>query len=143
MLRAFFDGSCEPNPGGPAAYGVVIYDGEKTVWQHSRLIDLRREVYAGIQATTNNVAEYAGFLAILWWLFRHNHTRTRTHICGDSKLVMEQQFGSRQIYGGQYAPLARFAQDKMRLFSRDFLTGSWVPREQNKVADRLSRACLP
>jgi ribonuclease HI len=58
---AYFDGACEPvNPGGTASYGAVIIEDDETIWECS-------EVYGQGKLMSNNVAEYAGFIAVLEW----------------------------------------------------------------------------
>ena len=63
MIKAYFDGCCEPvNPGGTASYGAVIFKGAKRIWECSEVFypTLGKE-----KETSNNVAEYCGFIAIL------------------------------------------------------------------------------
>jgi len=61
MLRAFFDGLCEPvNPGGVACYGFVIY-------RKSSASELKVFEGCGLAAepgpdSTHNVAEYTGII---------------------------------------------------------------------------------
>ena len=62
-IVAYFDGACEPiNPGGYAAFGAVIFIDGVRIWESSKLFvpQIGRE-----EETSNNVAEYAGFIAIL------------------------------------------------------------------------------
>ena len=42
----YTDGACEPNPGGPGGYGVVLFYGDK-----------RKEISGGFRSTTNNRME--------------------------------------------------------------------------------------
>jgi len=64
MYAAYFDGACEPNPGGTATYGAVILHDRDRVWACSEVFcpEPGRE-----RQTSNNVAEYSGFLAVLRW----------------------------------------------------------------------------
>ena len=62
-IEAFFDGCCEPtNPGGTASFGAVVFRDGVRVWECSRLF---RPAKGRESETSNNVAEYGGFLAIL------------------------------------------------------------------------------
>ena len=59
MLKVFIDGACEPcNPGGTAAFGLVVYRDDKRVLPKGKVIG------EGV-AYSNNVAEYAGLLEFL------------------------------------------------------------------------------
>jgi hypothetical protein len=60
-VRAWFDSACWPNPGGHGGYGALVK-------QHDTAI-LSRSVYIGHGPhITNNVAEYAGCIAVLRFL---------------------------------------------------------------------------
>jgi len=137
-IKAYFDGACEPkNPGGTASFGAVVFKDGKRVWDCSRLFvpQKGREL-----ETSNNVAEYCGFIAILDWLNLQGWTAEAVIVYGDSKLVIEQMFGHWRIKKGFYVPLAWEAKQKLRNFKR--LRGCWIPREENGIADELSKAEL-
>ena len=61
-------------------------------------------------------------------------------VYGDSKLVIEQMFGSWKIRKGAYVPLALAAQRLLRQFKN--IKGRWIPREKNEIADELSKSAL-
>jgi probable phosphoglycerate mutase len=125
------------NPGGTASYGAVIFDGGKRIWECSRVF---HPVKGRERETSNNVAEYAGFLALLDYFIEQKLTDEHIVIHGDSNLVIEQCFGRWKIRAGFYVPLAREAKLKAARFSR--LRGRWIPRAQNGIADELSKAEL-
>lgn len=134
MIEAYFDGCCEPtNPGGTAAYGIVILRDGTEVHQASRKFP------AGPR-TSNNVAEYSGFIAVLEWLIINDLERQPVVVRGDSNLVIQQMFGDWQIREGLYVPLAKRARKLVSRFP--MIRGEWVPREQNHLADRLSKQVL-
>ncbi len=88
MIEAYFDGCCEPvNPGGTAAYGVVILKDRQKIWETSKLfVPIRgRE-----KETSNNVAEYSGFKAILDYLIAHEMTKSQIVVYGDSNLLFNK-----------------------------------------------------
>jgi hypothetical protein len=69
-FAAYFDGACGPhNPGGTASFGAVIFENGEPVWKCS-------EIYVPEQGherdTSNNIAEYAGFNAVLEWFADQN-----------------------------------------------------------------------
>ncbi|MFF7759022.1 bifunctional RNase H/acid phosphatase [Streptomyces griseorubiginosus] len=123
------DGGSRGNP-GPAGYGSVVLDaatGETLV-----------ETYEYLGVTTNNVAEYRGLLAGL----RAAHDldpAARVHVRMDSKLVVEQMSGRWKIKHPDMKPLALEAG---RVFSPGQVTYEWIPREQNKRADRLANEAM-
>jgi probable phosphoglycerate mutase len=123
------DGGSRGNP-GPAGYGSVVLDaatGETLV-----------ETYEYLGVVTNNVAEYRGLLAGL----RAAHDldpSARVHVRMDSKLVVEQMSGRWKIKHPDMKPLALEAG---RVFSPGQVTYEWIPREQNKRADRLANEAM-
>ena len=123
------DGGSRGNP-GPAGYGSVVLDattGETLV-----------EAYEYLGVVTNNVAEYRGLLAGL----RAAHDldpSSRVHVRMDSKLVVEQMSGRWKIKHPDMKPLALEAG---RIFPPDRVTYEWIPREQNKHADRLANEAM-
>lgn len=136
MIEAYFDGACEPiNPGGTASYGAIIFIDDQRIWECSK-------IYHPIKKgqTSNNLAEYSGLIAILDYLMEEAHFLSEIKIYGDSKIVIEQMKGTWKIKKGLYVPLALMAKKKLRFFKK--LTLQWIPREQNSLADELSKAEL-
>lgn len=125
------------NPGGTASFGAVIFRGEERLWECSRIFYPQR---GHEKETSNNVAEYSGFLAILEWLEENGHQKSHVTIHGDSKLVIEQCFGTWRIKKGHYVPLARRAREMLQKFPN--VRGQWIPRDLNDIADELSKAEL-
>jgi ribonuclease H / adenosylcobalamin/alpha-ribazole phosphatase len=123
------DGGSRGNP-GPAGYGSVVLDaatGETLV-----------ETYEYLGVVTNNVAEYRGLLAGL----RAAHDldpSASVHVRMDSKLVVEQMSGRWKIKHPDMKPLALEAG---RVFPPGRVTYEWIPRAQNKRADRLANEAM-
>ena len=132
-INAWFDGCCEPkNPGGHAAYGVVIeVDGAITL-QTGDYVGHGKEI-------SNNVAEYAGVIRILEALAGIPGTAV---IHGDSKLVINQLGVKKwKSHGGLYVPYMQKA--KLLLAPlKDRVKFQWIPREKNEMCDRLSKDVL-
>lgn len=123
------DGGSRGNP-GPAGYGAVVIDaatGETLA---------ERAEYIGI--ATNNVAEYRGLVAGLRAAHELEPT-ARVRVRMDSKLVVEQMSGRWKIKHPDMKPLAAEA---ARVFPPSQITYEWIPREQNKHADRLANEAM-
>lgn len=123
------DGGSRGNP-GPAGYGCVVLDaatGETLV-----------ETYEYLGVVTNNVAEYRGLLAGL----RAAHDldpSASVHVRMDSKLVVEQMSGRWKI---KHPDMKQLALEAGRVFPPGRVTYEWIPREQNKRADRLANEAM-
>jgi ribonuclease HI len=138
MIKCFFDGACEPrNPGGTAAYGAVIIKDGHRIWEKSEIFYPKK---GDEWKTSNNVAEYSGFKAILDYLLASGLQLGRIEIFGDSNLVIQQMFGKWKIRSGYYVPIALACRDLLKQFSQ--IRGKWIPREENLLADELSKAQL-
>ncbi|MGW0395177.1 bifunctional RNase H/acid phosphatase [Streptomyces sp. NPDC003042] len=123
------DGGSRGNP-GPAGYGAVVLDpvtGETLA---------ERAEYIGV--ATNNVAEYKGLIAGLK-AARELAPDAMVRVRMDSKLVVEQMSGRWKIKHPDMKPLAAEA---ATILPRAQVTYEWIPREQNKHADRLANEAM-
>ncbi|GGP75627.1 bifunctional RNase H/acid phosphatase [Streptomyces sindenensis] len=127
------DGGSRGNP-GPAGYGAVVIDpatGEPLA-----------EAAEYIGVATNNVAEYRGLIAGLTAakaLFPDAGDALRVHVRMDSKLVVEQMSGRWKIKHPDMKPLAARA---AAILPSSSVTYEWIPRAQNKHADRLANEAM-
>ncbi|MGW4834979.1 bifunctional RNase H/acid phosphatase [Streptomyces globisporus] len=127
------DGGSRGNP-GPAGYGAVVIDpatGETLA-----------EAAEYIGVATNNVAEYRGLIAGLTAakaLFPDAGETLRVHVRMDSKLVVEQMSGRWKIKHPDMKPLAARA---AAILPPSSVTYEWIPRAQNKHADRLANEAM-
>jgi ribonuclease HI len=136
-ILCYFDGMCEPvNPGGTAGFGAVVFIDNERVWECSRVF---KPIPGREHETSNNVAEYSGFLAILQYLLENKLDGESVTIKGDSKLVIEQMQGHWKMRKGFYKPIAHEAKIALKRFSRH-PNLVWIPREENGIADELSKA---
>lgn len=122
------------NPGGTAAYGAVIFKDGQKIWSQSQIF---LPMKGKEKETSNNVAEYSGFLAILTTLKGMKAEQEEIHIYGDSNLVIQQMSGRWKIRQGYYVPLALIARKLVVKFPK--LKLQWIPREENNLADELSK----
>jgi ribonuclease HI len=127
--EAWFDGACWPNQNG-----IVR-------WRYSE--------YLGTQDTSNNVAEYAGLIAVLKYL--SEGSISQCVIYGDSNLVIKQmnkewkagkltrkeKSGKIPIRARYYLPWFEMAMNIRKQITTE-LTFRWTPREKNVEADALS-----
>nr|WP_202466925.1 bifunctional RNase H/acid phosphatase [Streptomyces sp. SID4951] len=123
------DGGSRGNP-GPAGYGAVVLDPETG--------EALAEAAEFIGTATNNVAEYKGLVAGL----RAAHAldpQACVRVRMDSKLVVEQMSGRWKIKHPGMKPLAAEARS---VFPPDRVTYEWIPRAQNKHADRLANEAM-
>ncbi|NUP15230.1 MAG: bifunctional RNase H/acid phosphatase [Streptomyces sp.] len=123
------DGGSRGNP-GPAGYGAVVIDA--TTGQ------TLAEAAEYIGVATNNVAEYRGLVAGLRAAHELDPAAT-VHVRMDSKLVIEQMSGRWKIKHPDMKPLAFEA---ARVLPAPQVTYEWIPREQNKHADRLANEAM-
>lgn len=134
MIEAYFDGACEPNPNGVASYGAIIRRDGRAIWRASERVPDRG---AG---TSNNLAEYAALIAVLRHLIDVELHHEGIVVIGDSRLVINQMFGSWKIRRDCYVELAHEAKALLAQFPR--IEGRWVPRDRNTVANELSKAAI-
>jgi ribonuclease HI len=122
-LVLYFDGASRGNP-GPASYGV---------WSPSGLADSKR-----LGRTTNNVAEWRGFLAALDLALTSG--ARDVEIRADSQLVLRQFTGEYRVKAQHLAAFLEEARRKARGIER--LRVVHVPREENREADALANRAL-
>ncbi|HET7194532.1 MAG TPA: bifunctional RNase H/acid phosphatase [Nocardioides sp.] len=122
------DGGSRGNP-GPAAYGAVLKDADSG--------EVIAEDGSTIGIASNNVAEYSGLIAGLK-LAEAFAPDADIEVRMDSKLVVEQMSGRWKIKHASMKPLALEA-NRLAPFGTTY---TWVPREQNKHADRLANEAL-
>jgi probable phosphoglycerate mutase len=122
------DGGSRGNP-GPAAYGALVKDADT-----GRVL---AEEGTTIGVASNNVAEYSGLIAGLR-MAEQVAPGADIEVRMDSKLVVEQMSGTWKIKHPDMKPLALEA-NRLAPFGTTY---TWVPREQNKHADRLANEAL-
>ena len=122
------DGGSRGNP-GPAAYGAVLKDADTG--------EVIAEDGSTIGVATNNVAEYSGLIGGLQ-LAAELAPHAEIEVRMDSKLVVEQMSGRWKIKHADMKPLALEA-NRLAPFGTTY---TWVPREQNRHADRLANEAL-
>jgi len=126
------DGGARGNP-GPAAVGVVFEVGD---WQelHGRTIG----------ETTNNVAEYTALqdaVAQLPHILEEHPGIEKIEFYLDSQLVVRQMIGEYKIKEPTLQMLARGIHEQLQQLAAN-PSFTYVPRAQNKMADKLVNQAL-
>lgn len=124
------DGGSRGNP-GTAGYGAVVADAQTG--------EVLAEIAEGIGYATNNVAEYRGLIAGLQAAARLA-PGAAAEVRLDSKLVVEQMSGRWRVKHPDLEPLARAARQAASALGP--VSYVWVPREQNRRADRLANSAM-
>lgn len=131
-LRIFTDGASRGNP-GPSSYGFTISDrAGKVLYEEGK--------YIGI--ATNNVAEYSAVLEALRYVkssFKNN-LPVEIDFFADSKLAVEQLSGNYKIKSFHLREL--ITQIKSLEEEIGQVSYQHVPREKNRIADKLANIAL-
>ena len=123
MFRLFTDGSSLGNPGQGGSGGVLYWpDGKMETFK-----------YSFTKATTNNIAEYTAVIKGLE--LAQKYKIESLAIYTDSKLVVNQVKGYWKIN----APHLLLLKAEISKLLTPTTTLEWVPRNANKVADKLAK----
>ena|SRR3989344_2107112 len=127
-LTIYTDGGARGNP-GPAAIGIVVLDGTgKVIFKQGEYIG----------ETTNNQAEYKALILALEKVQSLGATEVQCYL--DSELVVRQITG---LYKVREEGLKDLAMQVIRLVKNfQKINFSHVPREKNKIADKLLNEAL-
>ncbi len=124
MYEVWIDGACEGNP-GPMGAGLVIKDGEKT-----------RECSFFLGTGTNNLAEYSALFIAVSELTKIKAKEAK--IFSDSELLVKQVSGEYKIKSLKLKRLADLIKGRWSAGWRLI----WIPREKNRIADKLARRAI-
>lgn len=122
-LKIFTDGGARGNP-GPAGIGAVLFDENDMVVA---------EISRYIGETTNNQAEYQAAVAAMEKAKELGALELDFFL--DSQLVVEQLNGRYKVKNAGLAPLFIKLHNARLSFKKVSFT--YIPREQNKHADKL------
>jgi ribonuclease HI len=132
-LTVNFDGSCWPNPGGRATWGIVVKNSAREV-----VMEAHGVVGSG-PLMSNNVAEYVAALRALQAIQDLAAPGWRVLLRGDSQIVINK-LGKKKVSKGLCQEACVEAQRLFReLKDQGFLIDlAWVPRAENTEADALT-----
>jgi ribonuclease HI len=122
------DGASRGNP-GDASYGFVISD------RNGNILHTGAD-YIGI--ATNNEAEYTGLVKALE--FALSREIRSLEIRSDSELMVRQLLNEYRVRAGNLEKFHQACRDLLRKFQ--WYEIKHVPREENKLADRLANQAL-
>lgn len=122
------DGASRGNP-GPAAIGATISD------EQGKLIAC---ISQSIGRATNNQAEYRAVIAALEKAIKLGAKEVDINL--DSQLVVRQLSGRYRVKNAALKPLYQRVRQKLSLLNG--FTIAYIPRRQNKEADRLASRAL-
>ena len=133
IYKLYFDGSCKgPQTERRIGMGLVIYRDDNVIFEKAWTQD--------DDNLTNNVAEYK---ALMYGLFTLKHIFNRKEdtleIYGDSKLVIEQVQGNWKVDMKHLKSKTIACQILIREMGESKIKLEWIPREQNKIADKLAQ----
>lgn len=129
-IRIQFDGGSRGNP-GKAGSGVVVMNNRQQRWEgYKYLGDMK----------TNNEAEYEGLIMGLQYVIHHGLGDKAIMIQGDSKLVINQLSGEWTCHSTNL--IEKYNRAKALLQQCDKVTLSWIPRDKNQHADKLSNDAM-
>ena len=124
-VTIYTDGGARNNPGPAGAGAVIIVDGQVVA-----------ELKKFLGSQTNNWAEYEAVWIALNESVSRGFSKFSTEVRLDSMLVKEQLSGNWKIREPTLKLQFQKVRDLMRAeFSE--ITFTYIPREQNKEADRL------
>lgn len=126
-LVLFCDGASRGNP-GPGSFGYVVYDGPEIVAREGRRLG----------EVTNNTAEYEGLIQGL--IRCRELAAEEVEVRSDSQLLVRQLNGEYKIKAPHIKELAARAKQLLSAFRSVEITH--IPREENKLADKLANAAL-
>jgi len=127
-IEIFTDGASRGNP-GPAAIGAVLGDTE------GRILG---RISQCIGKTTNNQAEYRAIIAALEKALELGATHVELN--SDSELAVRQINGRYRVKNAALKPLHQRV--KQLLGKLESFTVSYVPRQRNTEADKLTNTAL-
>jgi ribonuclease HI len=135
-IQVYFDGLCQPyNPGGIACYAFLILT-KKGQGQQQEYNEYGLAAEPFSDNATNNVAEYTGIIRALEWLLEYNYSDQKIIIRGDSQLVINQIKGKYKVKAVKIIPLYQKVKSILSKFKD--IRMEWIPRDNNKEADKLS-----
>ena len=125
-ITIYTDGGSRGNP-GPAGAGVVMYDGTRKIAELKRFLGEKQ---------TNNWAEYEALILALQEAKKRGFAGRTIEVRMDSELIVRQMENKYQIKEETLWPQYIKVHNLLVAHFPDAVF-TYIPREQNKEADRL------
>ncbi len=129
MIKVWTDGSCRANgtKDAVAAIGYVAVKDETELFRGGKIVGY----------TTNNEAEYSAVMNVLQLLLAYKEELIWIHC--DSALVVNQLNGAWKVKDDKMRFLNNLIQGFIYTQKFKEVRFTWIPREQNKVADEIAQ----
>jgi ribonuclease HI len=127
MIRIYCDALCEPNPSGTIAWAFAVTENKAVLEKSSGVLPANPK-------NSSNVGEYLAVGKALAWA-NQNSVR-ELEILSDSQLMINQVLGT---YACKTPHLQAMLARVKELCASAGVNFRWIPREQNTVADALSK----
>jgi len=126
-LKIFIDGACQPNPGsGGIGIYIILNDNEEKI-----SLPLKGTV-------TNNIAEYEALIFALNTVVEKKELYNHIDIFSDSQLVC-MQFNKKWKCKDKNLSILLGKALKLRDEIKSKISLTYIPREENQVADELAK----
>ena len=131
----YVDGSVTGNPGGVVGYGWSCPEEKQSGFGAA---------FSGGGSATNNVSEYIGVAAAMIWALDYVPKGKKILVRCDSELTVNQLNGLWRVKHANLKPIAAIVHMMIETLSERGVTvaAEWIPRENNRVADDLSRRAV-
>lgn len=139
-IDCWFDGACRGHyPVEKIGFCGVVSDSETGE---------DREYLSSLFSETRDldsfISEHCAALLLIKNLVKSKCEKKRIHIKGDNQIVIKQLSGKYAI--DRSKPYFKYARESLALIKKlkrhNSVMFSWIPREQNKRADKLSKEAL-
>ena len=144
IYRLYFDGSCKYKNDGSCdmGMGTVVLDSRNNILYKQGWNAGAYDHKGDNGILSNNVAEYQALFRGLDVLsLKRSDGMSELKIYGDSKLVIEQVQGNWKVKAVHLKKYRDSCVAQIKLYEKEGCKVSleWIPREENKLADRLAQ----
>ena len=144
IYKLYFDGSCKYKNDGSCdmGMGAVVLDSRNNIVYEQGWNTPAYDHKDDNGILSNNVAEYQALFRGLDVLsVKRPDGISELRIYGDSKLVIEQVQGNWKVKAAHLKKYRDSCVAQIKLYEKEGCKVSleWIPREQNKLADRLAQ----
>lgn len=143
IFYVFCDGSCYNEPGKNTAGWAAVLTKENPL-EKEHIIEVKKGWF---ENGTNNQAEWHALIGGLFLVGKYStfFPSAEFILISDSELIINQAKGVYRVRNEELQKLHRKFQSIMRIFRRQkiWIKFKWVRRQENKVADYLSKRINP